>query len=88
MTRKLSIELGKKFVRCYVWNIALYSSEPWKLRKWERKYFESFEMWGWRRMKKLKWSEKVSDEVLECIGGQRTLLNDILRRKVNWMIIF
>ena len=40
-----------------------------------------FEMWCWRRMEKIKWSEKVINEhVLDCIGEKRTLLNNILRR--------
>ena len=33
----------------------------------------------------VKWSEKVtSEEVLERIREKRTLLNNSLRRKVNW----
>jgi hypothetical protein len=43
-------------------------------------------MWGWRRMEKIKWSEEVTNEqVLDRIGEKRTLLNNILRRKVNWI---
>ena len=33
--------------------------------------------------KKIKLSEKITHEVLERIGENRTLLNNILRRKVN-----
>ena len=37
-------------------------------------------------MEKIKWSEKVTnEEVLERIGEKRTLLNNILRRKSNWI---
>ena len=37
-------------------------------------------------MEKVKWSEKVTnDQVLESIGEKRTLLSNILRRKVNWI---
>ena len=37
-------------------------------------------------MEKIKWSEKVTNEqVLDCIGEKRTLLNNIQRRKVNWI---
>jgi hypothetical protein len=86
LTSNLNIELNKKLVRCYVWSIALYGSETWKLRKLERKYFESFEMWFWRRMEKIKWPEEVTNEqVLDRIGEKRTLLNNILRRKDNWI---
>jgi hypothetical protein len=37
-------------------------------------------------MEKIKWSEKVTNEqVVERIGEKRTFLNNILRRKVNWI---
>ena len=29
--------------------------------------------------------EKVTNKVLQCIGEKRTLLNNILHRKVNWI---
>ena len=37
-------------------------------------------------MEKIKWSEKVTNEqVLERIEEKSTLLNNILRRKANWI---
>ena len=37
-------------------------------------------------MEKIKWSEKVTTkQVFERIGQKRTLLNNILRRKANWI---
>ena len=36
-------------------------------------------------MEKIKRSEKTSNEVLGRIGEKRTLLNNILRRKANWI---
>ena len=37
-------------------------------------------------MEKIKWSEKVTNEqVLDLIGEKRTLINNILRRKANWI---
>ena len=36
---------------------------------------ESFEFWYWRRMEKIKWSEKVTNEqILGHIGEKRTLI--------------
>ena len=49
------------------------------------KYLESFEMRCWRRMEKIKWPEKVTnEEILEHIRQKRTLLSIILLRKANW----
>jgi hypothetical protein len=37
-------------------------------------------------MEKIKWSKKVThEEVFERIGEKRTILNNILRRKANWI---
>ena len=37
-------------------------------------------------MEKMKWSDKVTNEqVLDLIGEKRTLINNMLRRKVNWI---
>jgi hypothetical protein len=84
LTSKLTIELRKKLIKCYVWSIALYGSGTWTLRKLERKYLESFKIWYWKAMEKIKWSEKVtSEKVLVDIKEKRTLLNNILRRKPN-----
>jgi hypothetical protein len=52
LTSMLNIKLQKKLVRCYVWTI----------RKLERKYLQSFEMWCWRRMEKVKLLEKVTNQ--------------------------
>ena len=81
----MNIELRKKLVRSYLWIIFLFGSEIWTLIKLERKHLDNFEMWCWRRMKKTKWSKKVTNEVLERTGNKRTLLNNTLRRKAYWI---
>jgi len=43
----------KKLMKCYIWSIPLYGAETWTLRKVDQEYLESFEMWCWRRMKRL-----------------------------------
>ena len=41
-------------------------------------------MWGWRKMEKMKWSEKVIiEQFFLRIGEKRALLNNILGRKAN-----
>ena len=43
-------------------------------------------MWYWRRIEKVKLPEKgIYGEVLKRIGEKKTLLNNILRRKTNWI---
>jgi hypothetical protein len=64
-TSKLDLNLRKKLVKRYIWSIycvALYGAEKWTLRKVDQKYLESFEMWCWRRMEKISWTDRVRNE--------------------------
>jgi hypothetical protein len=85
-TSKLSLNLKKKLVKCYMWRIALYGAETWILRKVDRKYVESFEMWWWRTMEKISCTDRVRNEVvMRCVKVERNILNTIKRRKANWI---
>ena len=43
-------------------------------------------MWCWMTIEKIKWPKNVtSEQVLERIGEKRMLLNNIVRRKANWI---
>ncbi|KAJ4449020.1 hypothetical protein ANN_00414 [Periplaneta americana] len=38
--------------------IYLYGAETWALRRSEEKRLEAFEMWMWRRMERVKWTDR------------------------------
>jgi hypothetical protein len=85
-TNKLDLELRKKLVKCYIWSIALYGAETWTPRKLDQKYLESFEMWFWRRMEKISWTDHVNYEaVLQRVKEERNIIHTIRRRKANWI---
>ena len=54
--------MGKKLVKSYIWSVALYDAETWRFRVADQKYLESFEMWCWRRMEKISWTDHVRNE--------------------------
>jgi hypothetical protein len=85
-TSKLDLNLRKKLVKCYIWSIALYGAETWTLGKVDRKYLESFEMWCWRSMEKISWTDRVrNEEVLHRVKVERNIVHTIKRRKANWI---
>ena len=56
------------------------------LRAADRKYLESFEIWCWRRMEKISWTDHVRNEdVLLRVNEQRNILHEIRKRKANWI---
>jgi hypothetical protein len=56
-TSTLDLEMRKKLMNCYIWSRALYGAETWTLRAMDQKHLESFEMWCWRRMEKISWTD-------------------------------
>ena len=71
-TSKLDLNLRKKLVKFYVWSIALYGAETWTLRATDQKRLESFEMWCWRRMEKISWTDLVRCEEVADRSDKKT----------------
>ena len=69
-------------MKCYVWSIALYGAETWTLRAVDQKLLESFEMWCWRRVEKISWTDHVRNEE---VSQQRNMLREISKWKANWI---
>ena len=85
-TSTLDLELRKKLVKCYIWSITLYGAETWMLWEAEQKHLASFEMWCWRRMEKISWTEHVRNEkVLPRVKEQRNNLHEISKQRANWI---
>jgi hypothetical protein len=56
------------------------------LRAVDQKHVESFEMWCWRRMEKISWTDHVrNEEMLVRVSEQRNILHEIRKRKANWI---
>ena len=79
------VRLDSKFCTS-VCSIALYGAETCTLRAVDQKHLESFEMWCWRRMEKISWTDYVRNEdVLLRVKEQRNILHEIRKRKANWI---
>ena len=86
LSGKLDRTLRKRLAKCFVWSVLLYGAEAWTMRKRERDRLEAFEMWVWRRMEKIKWTDKVSNaKVLRRVDEERKLLKVIKERKRRWL---
>ena len=62
-------ECEKKIVEAVVWSVFLYGSETWTMNSDMIQRIEAFEIWVWRRMEKVSWTErKTNEEVLTMMG--------------------
>jgi len=71
----MSIRVRKRFIKVYVWSVALYGCETWILNKAEQQTLESFEMWCWRRMLRVSWIEyRTNESILSEIHKGKEIL--------------
>ena len=61
-TSTLNLNLRKKLVKCFILIMVFYDAETWTLRAADQKYLGSSEMWCWRRMEKISWTDHVRNE--------------------------
>ena len=86
LTRGMSRRVKKKMVKTLIWSVALYCAESWTMKTDIVRRLEAFEMWIWRRMERIPWTEKKTNEdVLKLVEEERTLVGKILTRKKNWI---
>lgn len=84
--RNLNLVIRLRFVECYVWSVLMYGVETWTLKTQMIKKLEAFEMWLYRRILKIPWTDRISnDEVLRRIGRKRKLLTIIKIRKTSYV---
>ena len=82
----MDLNLSKRQVNGYIWSLALCGADNWTLREVDQKYLEYFEMWCWRRMEKISWTDRVrNEEALHRVNEQRNILHEIRKRKANWI---
>ena len=69
-----------------VFSIACYGSECWALKTSDIKKIESFELWCYRRLLRISWIKKITnEEVIRRIGCQRRLIDIINERKLTFI---
>jgi len=65
----------KKLVKCCIWSTALYSAETGIFKRIEQSALGSFEMWCWKRMKKISWANQVeNEEALHRVKEKRNII--------------
>jgi len=82
LTSSISLETRKNFLYTYIWSVALNGCETWTLRSDDKKRIESFEMWCYRKMMKISWVDKITnEEVLKQVNEKRTIWKAIQKRR-------
>lgn len=85
-TKELSLHLKIRLLRCYVFSVLFYGMEAWTLKKNMTDRMEAFELWAYRRILKISWVQKVTnDEVMRRMKKEREIINTMKIRKLQYL---
>ena len=72
-----------KFVKALMWPGITYGAEGWTLKKYDERRIEAAEMWCYRRMLRICWTEIMTNKsILDELQTRRELLAQIIKRKI------
>ena len=84
--RNISFSTKLRVLKTYVWSILLYGCETWTITAEIKKNLEAAEMWFYRRMLRISWKEKRTNEsILEETNQERSLINTISERQLKFL---
>ena len=56
--RKIDLSTRLRLTKAYVWSVFMYCAEVWTLTHSMEKRIEAFEMWCYRRLLRISWTER------------------------------
>jgi len=82
-SHSIPISTKIRLTKALVWPVATYGCESWTLRKNEETRLDAFEMKGTRKILRVSWTAKKTNEwVLNKAGVKRELLDTVKARKL------
>ena len=81
----ISRELKVVLVKSLIWSTLLYGAESWTLKKSDETVLQSLEIWVWRRVFRISWTERKTNKwVRERIGVKEEdgIVKQIKRREL------
>ena len=73
-------------VKAMVFPIVLYRCESWTIKKAKRQRIDAFELWCWRRLLRVPWTARRSNQsILKEISPESSLEELILKLKLQYI---
>ena len=61
-------------VKAMVFPVVMYGCESWTIKKSERQKVDAFELWGWKRLLRVPWTARRSNQsILKEISPKHSL---------------
>ena len=84
-SRDITLPTKVRLVKAMVFPVVVYGCETWTVKKAERQRIEAFELWCWRRLLRVPWTARRSNQsILKEISPGCSLEGMMLKLKLQY----
>ena len=84
-SRDISLQTNVHLVKAVVFPVVMYGCESWTVKKAEHRRIDAFELWCWRRLLRVPWTARRSNQsILKEISPKYSLEGLMLKLKLQY----
>ena len=84
-SRDITLPTMVHLVKAMVFPVVMYGCESWTIEKAEHQRIDAFELWCWRRLLRVPWTERSSHQsILKEISPEYSLEELMLKLKLQY----
>ena len=84
-SRDITLPTKVHLVKAMVFSVVTYGCESWPIKKAECQRIDAFELWCWRRLLRVPWTERRSDQsILKEISPEYSLEGLMLKLNLQY----
>ena len=84
-SRDITLPTKVHLVKAMVFPVVMYGCESWTVKKAERRRIDGFELWCWRRLLRVPWTARRSNQsILKEISSGCSLEGLMLKLKLHY----
>ena len=82
-SREITLPTKVRLVKAMVFPVVMYGCESWIIKKAEHQRIDAFELWCWRRLLRVPWTTRTSNQsILKEISPESSLEGLMLKLKL------
>ena len=84
-SRDITLPTNVRLVKAMVFPVVMYGCESWTVKKAEHRRIDAFEVWCWRRLLRVPWTARTSNQsILKDISPGCSLEGMMLKLKLQY----
>ena len=84
-SRDITLPTNFRLVKAMVFPVVMYGGESWAVKKAEHRRIDAFELWCWRRLLRVPWTARRSNQfILKEISPGCSLVGLMLKLKLQY----